>query len=138
MLVVPPRISVPLDEFQFAYTRSSGPGGQNVNKVSSRATLRWNVTASPSLPADVKERFLAAYASRITLAGEILVTSQRFRDQRKNVDDCQEKLREMLAAVAPTPKVRRKRRPSKAAKERRLRDKKALAAKKRDRRTSAD
>lgn len=138
MLVVSARVSIPLEEFRFAYMRSSGPGGQNVNKVSSRATLRWNVVGSPSLPDDVKARFLSAYASRITQAGEILISSQRFRDQRKNIDDCHEKLREMLAAVAPTPKVRKKRKPSRGAKERRLQDKRALAAKKQNRRTHAD
>lgn len=138
MLVVNSRIAVPLAEFEFTYTRSSGPGGQNVNKVNSRATLRWPVAASRSLPDDVKARFLATYPSRITQAGEILISSQRFRDQPKNVDDCLEKLRDMLAAVAVAPKTRKKRKPSKAAKERRLRDKRAASAKKLQRRLGRD
>ena len=77
MLVVNSRIRIPPAELEFTYARSSGPGGQNVNKVSSKALLRWNVTGSPSLPADVRERFLKKNTSRLTTEGDILITSQR-------------------------------------------------------------
>src|SRR5271168_3775823 len=99
LLTINSRLRIPLDEFEFTFARSSGPGGQNVNKVSSKALLRWPVAASPSLPAEVKERLLTRYRARITGAGELLVTSQRFRDQGRNIDDCLEKLRELLASV---------------------------------------
>lgn len=130
MLVVTPRLQIPLAEFEFSYARSSGPGGQNVNKVNSKATLRWGVRGSPSLPDDVRERFLTAYGTRVTTEGDLLVVSQRFRDQAKNIDDCLEKLREMLAAVATAPRKRRATRPTRGSKERRLKDKRASSARK--------
>ncbi len=71
MLVVNSRIRIPDSELEFSYVRSSGPGGQNVNKVSSKAVLRWNAAASGSLPADVRQRFLAKYRSRLTTDGEL-------------------------------------------------------------------
>jgi len=135
MLVVSSRVQVPQSEFEFSYARSSGPGGQNVNKVNSKATLRWPVTSSPSLPADVRQRFLTRYASRLTTEGELLVTSQRYRDQPRNIADCLEKLRAMLAAVAVPPTPRRKTRPTKASGERRLKGKRATGEKKQNRRS---
>src|SRR6185369_10271518 len=104
MLVVTPNIRIPREEFEFTFTRSSGPGGQNVNKVNSKAVLRCNPATSPNLPDDVRRRFLQRYASRMTTAGELVMTSERYRDQRQNIDDCLEKVREMLAAVASAPK----------------------------------
>lgn len=138
MLTVNARIRIPESELQFTFARSSGPGGQNVNKVSSKALLRWQVTESPSLPDDVRERFLARYRSRITVDGEIIVSSQRYRDQGRNVVDAREKLAAMLAAVAAPPKRRKPTRPSRAAKERRLETKQAQARKKQLRRRVSD
>ena len=123
MLTVNSRIRIPMSELQFTFARSSGPGGQNVNKVNSKAMLRWDVTASPSLSHSVKERFIQAFGSRLTNEGEIVLASQRYRDQSRNVDDCLEKLREMLAAVATAPKRRRPTRPTKASVERRVQQK---------------
>ena len=93
MLIVNSRLQIPLSEFEFTYVRSSGPGGQNVNKVNSKALLRWPVIRSASLPPDVRERFLRRFASRLTTEGELLINSQRYRDQGRNADDCLEKLR---------------------------------------------
>lgn len=135
MLAVNSRLQIPLAEFEFTYARSSGPGGQNVNKVNSKATLRWNLRGSPALPADVRERFLAAYGSRVTSEGDVLIVSQRYRDQAKNIDDCLAKLREMLAAVAVAPRKRRATRPTRGSKERRLKDKRASSARKQSRST---
>jgi ribosome-associated protein len=120
VLVVEPGIRIPLEEFTFTFVRSAGPGGQNVNKVNSKATLRWPIAGSSSLPEDVRRRFIAKYGNRLTGDGEILLTSQRFRDQPRNRADCLEKLREMVAAVAVAPKKRKRTRPTLASKERRL------------------
>lgn len=133
-LVVNARLRVPLEEFSFTFARSSGPGGQNVNKVNSKALLRWPVAASPSLPAAVRERFLKSYASRITTEGELVIMSQRYRDQGRNVDDCLEKLREMLAAVAAAPVRRKRTKPSRGSIERRLEAKRHTSSRKQSRR----
>jgi ribosome-associated protein len=133
MLVVNSRIQIDESEFVFSFTRSSGPGGQNVNKVNSKATLRWQPSSSAGLPPDVLERFLAGYSSRLTGDGEMLVSSQRFRDQGRNVQDCLDKLRGMLAAVAVPPKRRKKTRPSRGSIKRRLEQKRRTGDKKTDR-----
>ena len=80
MLVVNSQVQIPLAEFEITFAHSGGPGGQNVNKVNSKAVLRWGVRNSLSLPEAVRQRFLQRYASRLTADGELLVTSQRFRD----------------------------------------------------------
>lgn len=133
-LAVDNRLHIPLDEFEFTYARSSGPGGQNVNKVNSKALLRWPVCTSPSLPEAVRHRFLNRYGNRITAEGDLLISSQRFRDQAKNVDDCLEKLREMLTAVAAPPVRRKRTKPSRASIKRRLENKRRKSEKKRGRR----
>jgi ribosome-associated protein len=134
MLVVPPHLRIPHDELQFTFVRSSGPGGQNVNKLNTKAVLRWAVRASPSLPDDVRHRFLDRYRPRITKDGELVLSSQRFRDQPQNQRDCLEKLREMLAAVAVPPKRRRKTKPTRASVVRRQTEKRAHSTRKQQRR----
>ena len=138
MLVVSRLIRIPLDEFAFTFMRSSGPGGQNVNKVNTKVRLRWSVVESPSLPDSVKKRLLEKYRRRVTATGDLLITSQRYRDQSRNVDDCLEKLRELLTDVAKPPVQRKKTRPSRASKERRLREKRVQSDLKRSRRKPAD
>ena len=130
MLVVNHQISVPLREFEFTFSRSSGPGGQNVNKVNTKVTLHWPITSSPSLPDAVRERFIAKFHRRINNKGQLVVISQRFRDQGRNVGDCLAKLREMLSSVAVGPKSRKKTRPSRASRERRLQTKQRTSEKK--------
>jgi ribosome-associated protein len=120
ILVVTDTLSIPRDEFRFEFARSGGPGGQNVNKVNSKAVLRWNPAASPSLPPAVRDRLLRAVASRLTKDGELLVTSQLTRDQGRNVDDCLDKLRLLVLAAARPPKARRPSRPTLASKKRRI------------------
>jgi ribosome-associated protein len=134
MLIVNDRIAIPLEEFQFEYARSGGPGGQNVNKVASKATLRWNPGLSPSLPEAVRARLLRALASRLTLEGELLVSSQRTRDRTRNVEDCLDKLRHLVLAAASPPKVRRPSRPTLASRIRRGEAKARRSERKRDRR----
>lgn len=134
MVIVNSRIRVPASELQFTFVRSGGPGGQNVNKVNSKAVLRWRVAESTALPSDVRDRFLSRYGRRVTADGDVLVTSQRFRDQGRNVADVLEKLRAMLAAVAAPPRKRKPTKPSRAAVARRKESKQAHAQKKQRRR----
>jgi ribosome-associated protein len=134
MLVVNDRVAIPLEEFQFEFTRSGGPGGQNVNKVSSRAVLRWRPAASPSLPEPVRQRLLVSLASRLTREGELLVSSQRTRDQGRNVEDCLDKLRLLVLAAAEPPRPRRPSRPTRASRIRRAEEKSRRSATKQLRR----
>jgi ribosome-associated protein len=133
MLEVNHRISIPLKEFTYTFARSGGPGGQNVNKVNSKVTLHWDVTNSPSLPDDVRARFLAQYSRRINKEGLFVINSERFRDQGRNVTDCANKLRELILVVATPPKKRRPTKPTKGSKERRLAGKREKSQKKQER-----
>lgn len=133
-----PRVAIPLSEFDLSFVRSSGPGGQNVNKVATKVRLRWPVRDSPSLPEDVRERFMARNRRRISREGEFIIASQRFRDQSRNVADCLEKLRELLAEAAIPPRRRKPTRPSRGAQQRRLAEKRRQSDRKRARRPPAD
>ena len=93
MLAVTPTLTIPDDDLRFTFSRSSGPGGQNVNKVNSKATLHFSVRNSASLPPGVRERFVQKFRSRLTNEGDVVITSQESRDQPKNIDSCLEKLR---------------------------------------------
>lgn len=135
MLVVNHRLRIPLGEFEFTFARSSGPGGQNVNKVNSKAMLRWPVGASTSLPNEIRVRLTTLQRRRITREGDLLVVSQRYRDQARNIEDCLEKLREMLAEAAIRPVVRKVKKPTRGMIERRLRQKRQISSKKRERRS---
>lgn len=134
MLKVNHRIQIPFTEFDFSFSRSGGPGGQNVNKVNTKVTLRWDVTNSPSLTEAVRERFLARYRRRITKQGDLVLHSQRYRDQGRNVADVIEKLRGLLLEVATTPKKRKPTKRSRAANQRRLDAKRRTAGRKQLRR----
>ncbi len=130
MLQVNSKISIPLREIKFAFSRASGPGGQHVNKVNSRVQLRWNVYQTAHLPEAVKQRFVQKFAGRLTGDGDLIIASQRFRDQSRNVDDSLNKLREMILAVATPPRPRKATQVSKGAKRRRRDEKKRQSQKK--------
>jgi ribosome-associated protein len=123
MLEINEQIRIPDAEFAWSFVRSGGPGGQNVNKVASKAVLRWNLAASPSVPDEVKVRLRTQQRRRITGEGELVLNSQRYRDQGRNVEDCLEKLRAMILQAAVVPRARKATRPSRRAREARLKDK---------------
>lgn len=137
-LEVKGKLKIPVTEFDLSFARGSGPGGQNVNKVNSKAVLYWTVTESPSLPEAVRQRFLSRYHHRVTTEGVLVLSSDQFRDQRRNVDDCLDKLAEMLAVVLEPPKPRKKTKPGRGAVERRLKTKRETSAKKQARRGGRD
>lgn len=123
MLVVTERLKIPLEEFQFSFSRSAGPGGQNVNKVNSKATLRWRIGESASLPLDVLERFRARHGNWITKDGDVLISSQEYRDQPQNIQACLDRLKGLLLSVANPPRRRIKTRPTRGSQKRRLANK---------------
>lgn len=137
MLEINEQIQIPETEFSWSFVRAGGPGGQNVNKVASKAVLRWDLARTPSLPEEVKVRLQAQQANRVTVEGELVLSSQRFRDQDRNRQDCLDKLRELVLRALFVPKKRKKTRPSKASRERRLGAKRHRAAAKSGRRAPA-
>jgi ribosome-associated protein len=138
MLVVTERLKIPLDEFQFTFSRSAGPGGQNVNKVNSKATLRWRIGESSSLPADVLDRFRARHGNWITKDGDLLITSQEYRDQPQNIQACLDRLKSLLSSVAQPPRRRIKTKPTRGSQKRRLANKQRRAQTKQQRRSPRD
>src|SRR3954468_11933834 len=96
MLPINESITIPEAELTFSYARSGGPGGQNVNKVSSKAVLRWKLAESGCVSPEVKERIARTERKRVTTEGELVITSQRFRDQERNREDCLGRLREIV------------------------------------------
>lgn len=127
-------LTIPDEELQFSFARSGGPGGQNVNKVASKAVLHWDLAANTSLPPEVKERLRAREANRLTAEGVLVIQSQRYRDQPRNVEDCREKLREMVLLALPVPRRRKRTRPTRSSGERRLADKRQQSQRKARRR----
>jgi ribosome-associated protein len=133
MLEVNERISIPEEEFAWSFVRSGGPGGQNVNKVASKAVLHWDLANSPSVPDPIKARLRTLQRRRVSNEGVLVLTSQRFRDQEKNRHDCLDKLREMLVEASFVPKPRRPSKPTRGSRERRLQEKKRRSATKKGR-----
>tara|TARA_R110002072_G_scaffold89232_1_gene199797 strand:- start:477 stop:893 length:417 start_codon:yes stop_codon:yes gene_type:complete len=119
MFIVSPNISLEDDEYELKAIRAQGPGGQNVNKVSSAIHLRFNIVDS-SLPEDIKEALKNLKDSRITRDGEVVIKAQKFRTQEKNRDDALNRLRDMILKVSKKQKARRPTKPSRAAKQKRM------------------
>lgn len=139
MLSITDTIAIPDDEFEWIYARSGGPGGQNVNKVASKAILRWKAgNSSAPIPLAAHARMKATFPSRFTADGDVVIHSQEYRDQVRNKEACLEKLAEMVRAALVEPTVRKKTKPSKGAKKRRLADKRRTSAKKQSRRVSGN
>ena len=137
-LVINAQLTIPADELRFSFARSAGPGGQNVNKVNTKAVLRWAIGASAAIPAAVRERFVARFGNRVTSSGDVLIASDQHRHRARNIAECRERLRAMLLAVAAPPRRRRPTRPPRGANEARLKNKRQQAQKKRDRRRPLD
>jgi len=133
-LAVNSQIQIPGTELSLSFARSAGPGGQNVNKVNSKAILRWNVSDSTRLPQAAKSRFLKRFSNRINQAGELVLASDTYREQPRNVSACYKKLRQLILAVLVAPRARLKTRPSRGSIERRLQKKQQVSKRKQSRR----
>jgi ribosome-associated protein len=120
MIPVTDQISLEDSEIEESFLAGSGPGGQNVNKVATAVQLRFDAAASPSLPPAVKERLRRVAGRKMTDAGVVVITANRFRTQERNRADAIERLVEMIALATHVPRTRRPTRPTRASKERRL------------------
>jgi ribosome-associated protein len=137
MITITPTISIEDAELQFDFIRASGPGGQNVNKVSSAVQLRFNITGS-SLPEEVKDRLSRMAVGRINKDGILLIHARQYRTQEQNRYDAQERLIDLIRLAAERPKARKATRPSVTARAARLGSKKKHGELKRLRRYNPD
>ena len=136
MIRVSAEISIDEREIEESFVRASGPGGQNVNKLSSAVQLRFDVRGSPSLPADVRERLERLAGARLSRDGVLIITAQRHRNQARNREDALDRLVELIRRAAVAPRLRRPTKPTKASRERRIESKKRRSGIKKLRRAS--
>jgi ribosome-associated protein len=124
MIEINEQLTIPDDELSFEFSRSGGPGGQNVNKVSTKVTLLFDVAGSTSLTDDQRSRIEIRLSTRITKTGVLRVTSQKHRTQRANREAAVERFSELLREALRRKRPRRRTKPTRAAKERRIQEKK--------------
>ncbi|HTZ03003.1 MAG TPA: alternative ribosome rescue aminoacyl-tRNA hydrolase ArfB [Xanthobacteraceae bacterium] len=135
MIRVTEKISLDDNEISEDFVRASGPGGQNVNKLSTAVQLRFDVRHSPSLPHDVRARLERLAGSRLSREGVLLINAQRHRTQARNREDALERLLELIRRAAVAPVRRRPTRPTAGSRERRIEGKKRRSGIKRLRQT---
>ena len=135
MIEITPGIAIDDAEIAYDFVRSSGPGGQNVNRVATAVQLRFAVSASPSLPDDVRRRLVSLAGRRITKEGVLVIEARRYRTQERNRQDALDRFVELVRRAAERPRVRRSTRPSQAARLRRLEAKRRRSERKRQRRS---
>jgi ribosome-associated protein len=133
MIQITPDLALPDEEISFATSRSGGPGGQNVNKLETRVTLRFDLAGSTALSEEQRARLRERLATRITKDGVLHITSQRHRSQMANRDAAVERFVELVGEALREEVPRKKTRPSRAAKARRLDEKRRRSGRKRER-----
>jgi ribosome-associated protein len=133
MIRITDSIAIDESEIEQGFIRASGPGGQHVNKAATAVQLRFDVAHSPSLPDPVRKRLSRLAGKRMTGDGVLVIEAKRFRTQERNRQDAVERLVELIRRAAQSPKTRRKTRPSRAAREQRLREKRRRSQIKRSR-----
>ncbi len=138
MIQVTPEIALDETEIAFDFVRSSGPGGQNVNKVATAAQLRFNAANSASLPPEVRQRLLSVAGRRFNKNGTLIINAQRFRTQAANRQDAIERLVRLVRQAGEKPRPRLKTRPTHASQERRLEFKRRRSLAKRSRGAKLD
>ncbi|MFO0866040.1 MAG: alternative ribosome rescue aminoacyl-tRNA hydrolase ArfB [Gemmataceae bacterium] len=138
MIEIDPTLRLLDGEYDWKFARSGGPGGQNVNKVASKASLTWKVQGSTQIPDYVKIRLALRHARFFNSDGTLTITSQRFRDQDRNRQDCIEKLAAIVEDARHAPKARKATKPTRGSKERRIDAKKKRAAVKQGRRVQGN
>jgi ribosome-associated protein len=136
MIEITPFLSIDENEIQLDFIRSSGPGGQNVNKVASGVQLRFNVDTSATLPDEVKQRLHSIARNRITEEGVLIIEAKRYRTQEQNREDAIARLVAIIFQATEKPKARKKTRPTAASQAERIEEKKRRSAIKRSRRTT--
>jgi len=112
-------MEIPDSEFSFTFSRSSGAGGQNVNKVNTKATMSWNITETEVINTAIKKRFIEKY-KRFIVGDNVVITSQKSRSQSQNIDDCIKKLQELIETVRVAPKFRKATKPTRGSVKKRL------------------
>ena len=138
MIQVTPTIAINENELVEEFIRASGPGGQNVNKVSSAVQLRFDVANSRSLPEEVRRRLITLASNRITEDGILIIDARQFRTQGRNREDAIDRLVELICKAAQRPKARRKTKPTLGSKVRRLKAKRLRTKTKQSRRAMAE
>jgi ribosome-associated protein len=137
-IVVNDRVTLPAADLRWTAVRASGPGGQNVNKVASKVELRFDVRGTRALDAVTKERLRVLSGSRMATTGELVVTSQKTRDQAKNLEDARARVADLVRRALDRPTPRRATRPSRAKARIRVEDKRKQGQKKVARRGVAE